>query len=232
MITFVGFASFVGCSHGGGGAAVADRKPAGKLVAVPPEQFCVTKGALGAKLDSGMPVDVPTMRLVAPGTNGEAAELKFWFRGDTTDKRALASGQERRQLGLKLRAANGCNLVYVMWRLDPKPKLEVSVKANPGKRTHEECGAEGYIKVKPDAKTPPTPPLRIGATHTLRAQIEGDSLTAWIDDQLAWTGTLPDEARALEGPAGVRSDNLAFDLVELLAPAGSEPGQCKHQEGD
>ncbi len=229
MVTLIGFASFAACSHPT--AAAPDRKPAGAPAVVPPDKFCVTKGALGARIESGLPVDVPTMRLIAPGTNGESASMTFWFRGDTSDKKALASGAERRQLGLKLRAANGCNLVYVMWRLDPKPKLEVSVKSNPGMRTHEDCGANGYIKVKPDDKPLPVPALRIGATHTLRAEIKGDALTAWIDDAIAWTGSLPEEARALEGPAGVRSDNLAFDLVELLAPPGPEAA-CKTKEGD
>jgi hypothetical protein len=228
MVTLIGFATFSACSHPA--ASAPERKP-GPPAVVPPEKLCVTKGKLGARIESGIPVDVPTMRLIAPGTIGESATMKFWFRGDTTDKTALASGAERRQLGLKLRAANGCNLVYVMWRLDPKPKLEVSVKSNPGMRTHEECGAEGYIKVKPADKPLPVPPLRIGATHTLRAEIKGDTLTAWIDDAIAWSGSLPDEARALEGPAGVRSDNLAFDLVELVAPAGPDAA-CKTKEGD
>lgn len=233
MITFAGFATFAGCSHAG--ATPPERGPLGALVPFPHERYCVTKGALGPHVDRGevrgRPVDAPTLRLYAPGTTGDAAQVTFWYRGDTAEKRALAHGEERRQLGLKLRAENGCNLVYVMWRLDPKPRLEVQVKSNPGQRSHEECGAGGYLKVKPATKAPPVPPLRIGAVHTLRAQIVGDTLTAWIDDALAWEGTLPDEARALVGPAGVRSDNLAFDLVELSAPTGPDLA-CKHQDGD
>jgi len=212
--------------------AVSDvkRPPTGKPVSIALDQLCVTKGKVSAKLETGLPVDVPTMRLFAPSTVGESATLKFWFRGDTTDKTELASGKARRQLGVKLRAMNGCNLVYVMWRLDPKPKLEVSVKSNPGQVSHEQCGADGYVKVKASKTTPP-PALRIGAEHTLRAEITGDALTAWIDDQIAWEGTLPEAARALVGPAGVRSDNLAFDLVELVAPSGPA-GACKTELGD
>ncbi|MBA3542282.1 MAG: hypothetical protein H0T79_21885 [Deltaproteobacteria bacterium] len=211
-----------------------DRPPIGKLAAVTKDRLCVTKGKLGDPLESGHPVDVPTMRLVAPGTNGDAASIKFWFRGDTTDKRDLATGGARRQIGLKLRAENGCNLVYVMWRLDPKPMLDISVKRNPGQKSHEECGAGGYTKIKPDkTKTTPVPALRIGATHALRAEIKGDTLTAWIDDKIAWQGNLTKEARTLVGPAGVRSDNLAFDLVELLASASDTgPVRCQHVVGD
>ena len=89
------------------------------------------------------------MRGYALGAGGDAAALTFTYQGEAENTRELASGELRRQLGLKLRAQDGCNVVYVMWRLDPTPKLEVSVKFNPGKRTHEECGADGYTKVKP-----------------------------------------------------------------------------------
>lgn len=191
-----------------------DPKPTLPLTAVPPGRVCVTKGALAA----GSAVTVPTFRAVAPGTTGDAVSLAFTFRGDTDNTRALASGKVRRQLGLKLRAANGCNLVYAMWRLDPKPELEVSLKRNPGKRTHAECGADGYTKVHAARKLA-VPGLAPGETHTLHAEIAGDVLAAWIDGQLAWVGALPSEARDLLGPAGIRSDNVKFDLVQLKAVA-------------
>jgi hypothetical protein len=190
--------------------------PVIKVQPIAKEALCVTKGA--ARI--GERVTQPTLRAFAHGTSGDAAALTFTFRGETEHTRALASGQERRQLGLKLRAANGCNLVYVMWRLDPRPALDVSVKHNPGMATHKQCGAGGYHKVKP-VEHAAVPPLVAGETHTLRAEIHGDELTAWIDDQPAWRGTLPDRARELSGPAGLRSDNLAFDLVAFSAPAGA-----------
>lgn len=194
--------------------------PVIKIQPITKEALCVTKGA--ARI--GERVTQPTMRAFARDTSGDAASLTFTYRGETERTRALASGQERRQLGLKLRAANGCNLVYVMWRLDPKPKpkpkLDISVKYNPGMSTHKQCGASGYTKVSP-VEHGVVPPLDAGETHTLRAEIHGDTLTAWIDDQLAWRGTLPEHARELSGPAGLRSDNLAFDLVAFSAPAGA-----------
>ena len=61
--------------------------------------------------------------------------------------------------------------------------------------------------------------LAIGDKHTLRAAISGDDLTAWIDEHVVWRGTLPASARTLVGPAGFRSDNLAFDLVGFSAAA-------------
>jgi hypothetical protein len=182
----------------------------------PVTNMCVTKGA--AKL--GAQVTEATMRAFAHGSSGDAASLTFIYRGEPENMRALASGQDRRQLGLKLRAANGCNLVYVMWRLDPKPTLEVSIKFNPGMSTHKECGANGYTKIKPTEHTA-VPAMLRGEQHTLRAEIHGDELTAWIDDEFTWRGTLPDSAAKLAGPSGIRSDNLVFDLVGFAAPSAS-----------
>lgn len=181
-------------------------------------------------------IEVPTFRAVAQGRNGDAAAIKLTVLGDTAKTRALKSGQQRRQVGLKLRAENGCNLVYVMWRLDPKPKLDVSVKRNPGERTAKECGADGYQKVKPTFKRFDTT-LDDGAPHELRAEIVDDTLTAWIDGRVAWRGTLPATARDLVGPAGIRSDNLAFELASLevdaqpTSGAGKAP-KCVDEEGD
>lgn len=191
----------------------------------------MTKGAIA----SGTTIDVPTFRAVAHGHVGDAAAMTVTVHGETQERRALASGQERRQLGLKLHADNGCNLVYVMWRLDPKPKLEVSVKRNPGQRTAKECGANGYQKVKPTF-TKLAATLDDGSPHELRAEIAGATLTAWVDGAVAWRGTLPASARDLTGPAGVRSDNLAFELTAFSADSESSTAKleakCVDDESD
>jgi hypothetical protein len=219
---------------GGGKQLEAEAAPSDKPVAkLDPikDALCVTKGAAAI----GSKITAPTMRAVALGSAGDAASVTFTFRGDSDTVRELASGQARRQLGLKLRAMNGCNLVYVMWRLDPKPKLDVSIKLNPGMQTHKDCGADGYTKLKP-TKSTPVPDLTAGGTHTLRAEITGDELLAWIDDVLAWRGVLPDAARSISGPAGIRSDNLMFDLVAFSAPVGGKSERpapkCVAEESD
>jgi hypothetical protein len=191
--------------------------------------LCVTKGAAAL----GRKVTEPTVRAVALGSEGNIGTLTFTFRGDSDKIRELASGQARRQLGLKLRAQNGCNLVYVMWRLDPKPMLEVSVKSNPGKRSHEECGANGYTKVKAE-KSLPVPELVAGDTHVLRAEILGDELRATIDKHLVWRGTLPASARTLAGPSGFRSDNVTYELVAFDARKGETqaPAKCSAEHAD
>ncbi len=201
--------------------AAPERAPPQKIV--PAAELCVSRG----KAAIGTEVEDPTTRATARGSLGDAAALEFVYRGDTAAVRELASGQARRQLGLKLRAANGCNLIYVMWRLDPTPKIDVSVKLNPGGLDHDDCGAEGYTKVKP-TKSWKVPVLATGDKHTLRAAISGDDLTAWIDERVVWRGRLPAAARSLTGPAGFRSDNLAFDLVGFSAAAGdtAAPPPC------
>jgi hypothetical protein len=198
-------------------------RPTVALEQVALTSLCVTKGTL-----SGTRVDVPTFRAVAPGHGGDAASIRFVARGSSATLRALASGQQRRQLGLKLRAQNGCNLVYVMWRLDPASRIEVSVKRNPGARTASDCGAGGYTKLK-GTRTVPPPPLQDVAEHELRAEIDGGALTAWIDDRVVWRGELPAKARELSGPAGVRSDNLAFEISAVAVDArlrGEPHAQC------
>jgi hypothetical protein len=196
--------------------AIADAGPAGELSAASPDAVCITRGTRA--FDGGrMTINEPTVRVVAPASHGDAAALRFTFNGDSDEKAALASGQVRRQLGLKLRAADGCNLVYVMWRLDPTPFVEVSTKINPGDHTNDDCGTQGYTKIKA-VRSEPAPPLRTGTSHTLAAEIIGDELTARIDDAIVWRGRLPDDARALDGVAGFRTDNVAIDAELLVAP--------------
>jgi hypothetical protein len=193
-----------------------DAGPAGELQLAAPGAMCITRGTRAFD-GSRMTINEPTVRVVAPSSHGDAVALRFTFNGDSDEKAALASGQVRRQLGLKLRAGNGCNLVYVMWRLDPTPFVEVSTKINPGAKDHDDCGAGGYTKVKAVRSEPP-PPLRIGASHTLAAEIIGDELTARIDEKVVWRGRLADDVRALDGPTGFRTDNVAIDAELLVAP--------------
>jgi hypothetical protein len=174
--------------------------------------LCVTTGAakIGAKVSKN------AMRAVAKGTDGDAAQMVFTYQGEAEDKKELASGEVRRQIGLKLRAENGCNLIYVMWRLDPKPMIVAQTKVNPGAKDHKGCGSNGYKWVKASEQQTP-PALVVGTKYTLRAEIENEELAVYIDDAVYWRGKLPAEVRDLQGPAGMRSDNLAFDLHAFSA---------------
>ena len=227
MRSLVLLALLVGCRSSHVEAAPRSHKPTVDVLPIANTDLCVTKGAM-----TEASITEPTMRGYARGFGGDAASLTFTYRGETGETRELAGGQARRQIGLKLRAQDSCNVVYVMWRLDPQPKLDISVKFNAHMKTHEECGADGYTKVRPHKKTF-VPAFEYGKTHTLRAEIVGDEIYAWIDDQLLWQGTLPDTARVIHGPAGVRSDNVKFDLVSLSAPKGEGTAPvCKREGGD
>jgi hypothetical protein len=178
----------------------------------------VTHGALAVAGGRARATE-PAVRAFARGSGGDRAALRFRYAGRTEKVSALGSGDVRAQLGLKLRAQDGCNLIYVMWRFEPKPELVVQIKRNPGAHTHAECGTRGYTRVKP-ARNAPVAAVAAGSEHVLEAAIEGDTLTARVDGAEVWAGTLPDAARDLGGgPAGFRTDNVAAE-VELAVQPG------------
>jgi hypothetical protein len=219
------------CSESEAAPQSLDVAPRLAIARIEHDQICPTRGQL-APDKAGVRVDEATFRAVAPGSGGDAARVRFVYRGDTQQKALLASSQLRRQLGLKLRAVNGCNLVYVMWRLDPKPGLEVSIKRNPGAKTNEDCGNRGYTRIKPTRSTP-VPMLDPGTPHTLQAEIVGDELIAWVDDKAVWRGKLDKRVRQFRGPAGLRSDNAVFEIEEFSAPVRLAKAECpKKGEGD
>ena len=195
---------------------------AATLNVVARKDLCVTEGSIGAAGDRKLSVSVPKLRAYVNQPSAEAAEIRFTYLGGTSSEARLASGEARRQFGLKLRAADACNLVYVLWRIDPKSALVVSVKRNPGQHASAECGNRGYQNVKPRYSAP-VPALASGQSHRLRASMQGDELTAAIDDTVVWQGTLGATASGLQGPPGVRTDNarLLFELAVDAAAASS-----------
>jgi hypothetical protein len=197
------------------GSASAD-----ELARAPAARWRVTRGHIAALSDGRARVREPKMRAVVDASDGSEAELRFTVLGPSDGAAPLASGELRRQVGIKLRAADGCNLLYVMWRVEPKAQLVVSVKRNPGQRTHRECGARGYRNLVARAGVQPTAPLAANIEHRLHAKLDGRMLRVWADRALAWEGDVGDDALDLRGPAGVRSDNLALDL-ELLVHAAT-----------
>ena len=180
-----------------------------------------------------MEVTVPEMRAVVAYPTRFVAEARFTYLGPTKQDKPLGSGQIRRQIGLKLRAANGCNLVYAMWRIEPKQELVISEKLNPGQTTSAECGTNGYRNLKPTRDITP-PPLKEGQSHTLRAEAEGSTMKVFIDNKLHWEGLLDNEALALEGPSGVRSDNgrFKFEFFSSEPVSGRKNPPCHAAAGD
>lgn len=203
----------------GRGTVEAPRPPrvglADRLADVRRGELRVTQGKVTER-EGALLVESPKMRAVALQKTPPVAELAFTYLGPTKASSKLASGAERRQLGLKLRAADGCNLVYVMWRIDPQPGLVVSIKRNPGATTSAECGAHGYRNVRPIAFEPVGRP-EIGKPYVLRAALEGERLEVLVDGRSVWKGDLGPESLTFDGPVGLRTDNARVSF-SLRAP--------------
>ena len=197
------------------GAAAGDR-----FAAVARGRLEVTEGRLEGA-DRLLRVEVAKLRAVAPGADGSAAELRFTYLGPTREAAPLRSGELREQLGLKLRAADGCNVLYAMWRLAPRAGVVVSVKRNPGQNRSRDCTNHGYRNVKPLHERP-VPSLGPGSAHVLAAMVRGDRLEVRVDGAVVWEGTLPDDALELRGPPGLRTDNVRLDF-EFAATSGRGP---------
>jgi len=177
--------------------------------------LCVTEGSVQETSPGNLDIDVPRTRAVLGSMTPQTAELFFRYMGPTSVVVPLESGTVRTEIGLKLRAQNACNLVYVMWRILPVSEIVVSIKSNPGETTSAQCLNRGYHNVTPQ-KSISIPALKIGGAHSLRAEITGTELTVNADGQLAWQGVLDSSAFKFDGPVGFRSDNGQFD-TQLFA---------------
>ncbi len=176
----------------------------------------MTNGAVIALRDGALAIDTPSSRAVvrnaAVNAADQAAEIRFRYLGPSQTDKPLASGELRRQIGLKLRAADSCNVVYVMWHIAPDAKIAVSVKRNAA-HSHAQCGVHGYEAIAAQRQTAPRP-IQEGETRTLRAELRGRTLTVMADGKLVWQGELT--GRLPAGPPGFRTDNARF-VLEYLA---------------
>lgn len=170
----------------------------------------VTSGALDGAGEGMLRVTGPRVRAVAERGRARAARLRFRWHGDSAEVTPLASGSTRSQVALKLRAKDGNNLVYVVWRVHPEQRIVVSVKHNPDRKGGKTV-PRGYENIAPEEAADP-PPVKTGEIHQLTAQLEGRRLTVTADDRVVWRGTLPPEVLTFDGPAGLRTDNGRFDL--------------------
>ena len=182
-------------------------------------ELCVTEGEIETQGSGQLRVDDSKMRAYAAFRTSPVAELRFTYLGPTGEMSKLGSGTVRQQLGLKLRAQDACNLVYVMWRISPESKLVASVKRNPGKSTSAECGNQGYRNVKPQ-RSIPVPALTPGSSHLLRAEMQEDHLNVLVDRTLVWEGSVGNDPLSFSGPVGMRTDNVRLTF-EFLADAST-----------
>jgi hypothetical protein len=94
-----------------------------RLMPVSKANLCVTEGSIEEMPGERLSVNVSKMRAYVNAYTQPVAQLRFTYLGSTPNEAPLASGEMRRQLGLKLRAQDACNLVYAMWRIEPESKL-------------------------------------------------------------------------------------------------------------
>lgn len=191
----------------------ASHKPAADsgLGALDPDNLIVTSGEITRVSATRFETSSGALRAQLAGDGPSVAELRFRFRGPTEQATPLASGEIRRQVGLKLRAQDGCNVVYAMWHIEPTRGLSISVKINPGEHESSACGDAGYRFL--DAREEhEVQVIEADSQHSLRAGISGRDLQVYADGKLSWVGELPAEAFEFDGPAGLRSDNGVFDM--------------------
>jgi len=176
--------------------------------------FDVSDGRIDAAAGDRLSVNSKEMRATLKNAaTPQRVTVRFTYLGPTPEVSHLGDGEVRHQFGIKLEAQDICNLVYVMWNFDTQ-KIAVSVKLNPGERTHADCLDRGYINnIKPTVSAPP-PRVQVDQPHTLHADLQGLVLTVKADGSIVWRGTLVPVVRNFHGPVGLRSDNahVVFDM--------------------
>ena len=187
------------------------------------DQLCVTNGAITTTPSGRLAINSPSSRAVVqlPAADG-VAEIRFTYLGPSEGSKPLASGEMRRQIGLKLRSLNQCNLLYVMWHIEPDAKFGVSIKRNPGQSTHEQCDAHGYTTIRPRTSTT-LPRVLPGESHTLRAVLTGEDLMLTADGKTVWEGSIGNGITGIDGPVGLRTDNARFEFDYFAMPAPNQP---------
>ncbi|MEO8177615.1 MAG: hypothetical protein ABI895_02175 [Deltaproteobacteria bacterium] len=225
-----------GCAAGAGhlpAAAAADASGESQLAPIALRELVVTAGSIEIEpggAGGGEPtldrflIRSPLLRAWVGRQPRASVELSFAYLGPTAVLVPLRSGEQRRQIGLELRAQDGCNLVYVMWHIEPLARLVVSLKSNPGQHQHSECADRGYVSLEPE-QSRALPQLELGQRHVLRATLLASApsqlqLDVQVDGVSHWRGRLPAAAVRLEGPVGLRSDNGQFDVQLRAARPG------------
>ena len=195
--------------------------------------LCVTEGTLETSSNGRLSVNVSKIALLRESRDVRHGGAAIHLSGPTAATSALGSGAVRTQFGLKLRAQDACNLVYVMWRVQPVSELVVSLKSNPG-RARVRNARTTAIKTSSRKPAGRFPSLAPGNSHKLRGEIQEQELRAYVDDKLVWRGLLNSTAVNLRGPVGMRTDNahLEFNLVANSTPASGSPSPCKTGPGE
>src|SRR6202044_499948 len=84
------------------------------------DELCVTNGVVSSPRGGELVIDTPSSRAVVRDlarSQDQVAEIRFRYLGASQESKPLASGELRRQIGLKLQAEDACNVVYAMWHI-------------------------------------------------------------------------------------------------------------------
>jgi hypothetical protein len=179
----------------------------GKMMSL--KDFDVSDGKITKASHGRLSTDSGEMRATLRTKTEQSATITFTFLGRGATVSALADGEVRYQIGLKMESEDVCNLLYVMWDLN-HPTLRVSVKQNPGMNTSAECHDHGYVNLTPTVERQ-LPTVMLDSKHTLEATLTGNKLTAWADGVVVWEGENTVNPR-LNGVLGIRTDNLHVDF--------------------
>jgi hypothetical protein len=188
--------------------------PAAANAQLRPRDFDVPDGEIVKAPGNRLMVSTKEMRATLKFPTQQNVTVKFTYLGPTAEISHLGNGEVRSQFGIKLRAQDTCNIVYIMWHFAPRQKIAVSVKRNPGKRTHEDCRDQGYISNFVPRIAAPAPHVDLGQLHSLSASMQGSNLTVVADERTVWQGDLGPVALEFNGRVGLRSDNarVVFDF--------------------
>jgi len=190
-------------------------KPKKEFVPLTLNKFKVTKGKISSTQSGKLFISSTAVRAVSGTATPQEVILRFRYLGPTKKMHSLASGKERHQIGLKIEAENACNLLYVMYRISPKPALALQLKLNPYESRSRQCSNDGYSTLASETLTTAMLDSRTDEIYVRR---EGARLSAGLDGETLISIELPVGARELRGKLGLRSDNGIFE-AELLHAA-------------
>ncbi len=155
-------------------------------------------------------IDHESVRAVLPGSSGTESRLIFTYQGDTERLKPLTSGQMRYQLGLKLLASDGDNVLYAMWRFRPDgPRIHVQSKVAGVYRQAASVYFDDRLDLEPV----------VGRRYELAARVDGLVVRVWLDGAIRWVGEVHESALDLYrhgALSGLRTDNARLHSIDLL----------------
>ena len=195
-----------GCQAPTQNAPKRETQQASSCVQLEKTSLCATSGSYEVAKGMMETSSVQTRGLLTT-TSQQGISLLFSYKGPPEEVKAFRSGLKRQQIGVKVKAQDSCNLIYVMWRFGEKDSIVVSRKLNPGQHSHKECLNHGYKTI---ATLPAPKIIREGEFHRLNVSIDKNQLKVMADGENLWQGILEEELSQLQGPLGIRTDNGKF----------------------